>query len=411
MRQKEPLSGEPAVGPAGDLTMSETPMNHQARRILIVDDELGLRDMLAFGLSDRGYHVVPAASGEEALEKANHENFELVVCDLMMPGIGGVEVLKAIKAIQPDTEIIMATGYATLETAIESMKQGAFDYIAKPYGLDQLCMILEKALERQRLKAQVGKLQELNRLKSEFLANMSHELRTPMNAIIGYTSLILDKTYGEITPKQENGLKRIETNSRNLLQLINNILDLSKLNAGRMQLFKETCYLKEITDEVLQTMECLAGERHLTLSADVPDTLTLETDKTKFKQVLINLIGNAIKFTHEGGISIKAETLRAPARLRLYVKDTGIGIKPEDIPLLFEEFKQLDASSTREYGGTGLGLAISKKMVELMGGSISVSSANGLGSTFTVTVPAELNVAGRRRIPLVSVEPMKTGQK
>src|SRR5258706_3338185 len=329
--------------------MRNTIVTNGAQRVLVIDDESGLRDMLVFGLTDRGYHVVPAESGEEGIEKARQDIFGLMVCDIMMPGKSGIETLKDIKAIQPDSEIIMATGYATLETAVESMKLGAFDYIPKPYGLDQLCIIFEKALERRNLKAQVGKLQELNRLKSEFLANMSHELRTPMNAIIGYTSLILDRTYGEITPKQENGLKRIETNSRNLLQLINNILDLSKLNAGRMQLFKEACLLKELTDEVLQTMECLARERKLTLSAEVPETLKLETDKTKLKQVLINLVGNAIKFTHDGSISIKAETLEAPSRLRLFVQDTGIGVKAEDIPLLFEEFKQLDASPTRQY--------------------------------------------------------------
>jgi len=380
-------------------------------KVLIIDDESGLRDMLVFGLSDRGYLVIPAVSGEEGIEKARHEAFELVVCDIMMPGKSGVEVLKEIKAIQPDVEIIMATGYATLETAVESMKLGAFDYISKPYGLDQLCLIFEKALERRGLKAQVGKLQELNRMKSEFLANMSHELRTPMNAIIGYTSLILDKTYGEITPKQENGLKRIETNSRNLLQLINNILDLSKLNAGRMQLFKETCQLKEITDEVLHTMEGLARERKLTLSVDVPESLAIETDKTKLKQVLINLVANAVKFTHEGSVSIKAETLTGPARLRLYVQDTGIGIEQEDIPLLFEEFKQLDASPTREYGGTGLGLAICKKIVELMGGSIQVKSVQGTGSTFIVTLPVELRVAEQSIKPSSPALPPTQGEK
>ncbi len=391
--------------------MSNPTINNGAQRVLVIDDEAGLRDMLVFGLTDRGYFVIPAASGEEGVEKARHENFDLAVCDIMMPGKSGVEVLKEIKAIQPDLEMIMATGYATLETAVESMKQGAFDYISKPYGLDQLCVIFDKALERRRLRAQVGQLQELNRMKSEFLANMSHELRTPMNAIIGYTSLILDRTYGEITPKQESGLRRIETNSRNLLQLINNILDLSKLNAGRMQLFKESFRLKEVTDEVLETMECLARERKLTLSAEVPESVALETDKTKLKQVLINLIGNAIKFTHEGSVSIKTEMLEAPARLRLYVQDTGIGVKEEDIPLLFEEFKQLDASPTREYGGTGLGLAICKKIVELMGGTIQVKSTLGIGSTFTVTLPATLKVLAEEVRPLPATLEAQKGQK
>jgi DNA-binding response OmpR family regulator len=391
--------------------MSNAIVTNGAQRVLVIDDEAGLRDMLVFGLTDRGYHVVPVPSGEEGIEKARHENFDLMVCDIMMPGKSGVEVLKEIKTIQPDIEVVMATGYATLETAVESMKQGAFDYIPKPYGLDQLCVIFEKALERRGLKAQVGKLQEMNRMKSEFLANMSHELRTPMNAIIGYTSLILDRTYGEITPKQEQGLKRVETNSRNLLQLINNILDLSKLNAGRMQLFKESCRLKEVTDEVLETMECLARERKLTLSAEVPESLTFETDKTKLKQVLINLVGNSVKFTHEGGVTIKAEALQTPDRVRLYVQDTGIGIKDEDLPLLFEEFKQLDASPTREYGGTGLGLAICKKIVELMGGTIQAKSVQGVGTTFTVTLPVELKVAVEEVKPPSPTLEARKGQK
>ncbi len=178
-----------------------------------------------------------------------------------------------------------------------------------------------------------------------------------------------------------------------------------------MQLFKENCYLKEITDEVLQTMECLARERKLTLSAEVPESLAFETDKTKIKQVLINLVGNAIKFTHEGGVSIQAEALQAPNRLRLHVKDTGIGIKDEDIPLLFEEFKQLDSSPTREYGGTGLGLAICKKIVELMGGAIQAKSTPGTGTTFTVTLPMELKVDTEEVKPPSPAFDIKKGQK
>ncbi|HVO32913.1 MAG TPA: response regulator [Elusimicrobiota bacterium] len=357
--------------------------------VLVIDDEAGLRDMLQFGLTDRGYRVVVAASGEEGLEKARHEKFDLVVTDIMMTGLDGVAVLKGIKEIQPQAEVIMATGYATLETAVESMKQGAYDYISKPYGLDQLCVLFDKAVERRHLKDQVGRLEELNRLKSEFLANMSHELRTPMNAIIGYASLMLDRLYGDLLPKQEQGLKRIETNARNLLQLINNILDLSKLSAGRMPTYIEPCDAKAIVEEVVATMASLAEERKLRLVTDVPAGITLNSDKTKLKQVLINLVGNAIKFTHEGTISIKVETLTGPARVRIFVQDTGIGIKDEDIALLFEEFKQLDASPTREYAGTGLGLSISKKIVELLGGAIRVKSAVGVGSTFIVTLPMQ----------------------
>src|SRR5258706_13764707 len=158
-------------------------------------------------------------------------------------------------------------------------------------------------------------------------------------------------------------------------------------------------------------MECLGRERKLTLTAEVPESLMFETDKTKLKQVLINLVGNSVKFTHEGGVSIKAEALQAPDRVRLYVQDTGIGIKAEDIPLLFEEFKQLDSSPTREYGGPGLGLPIPKKIVRVMGGTIQAKSVQGVGTTFTVTLPVELHVTAEEAKPLTQVLEIKKGQK
>jgi signal transduction histidine kinase len=366
------------------------PNSVKQQSVLVIDDEAGLRDMLAFGLPDRGFRVVVAASGEVGVEKIRQEPFDLVVTDMMMPGISGVEVLKQIKQIQPKTEVIMATGFATLETAVESMKLGAYDYISKPYSLDQLCQVLEKAREHQRLTNQVSHLEELNRLKTEFVAYMSHELRTPMNAIISYVSMALEKTYGEFSPAQEQMFRRIESNGRNLLGIINNILDLSKLSAERMTLSIESCDLTDIVHDVLATMECLAEERHLKLSAELPALLPLRTDKAKLRQVLINLVGNAIKFTHQGSVTIKAEIVNNLPQLRLCVQDTGIGIKPEDIPLLFEEFRQLDATSTRRYEGTGLGLSITKKIIELFHGTVQIESTVGLGSTFIVTLPLEI---------------------
>jgi CheY-like chemotaxis protein len=369
--------------------------------VLIIDDEAGLREMLVFGLSDRGYQVTTAANGEEGLVTLRSQIFDLVVCDIMMPGISGVEVLKSIKECSPDTEVIMATGYATLETAVESMKQGAYDYIAKPYGLDQLAAIFEKALERRQLRAKVGHLEELNRLKSEFLASMSHELRTPMNAIIGYTSLLIDGVYGGLSEKQEQSLKRVDTNAKNLLQLINNILDLSKLAAGRMPLYPEPCKMNELVKEVVETMGSLARERQLTLSYNVPEDIIFQVDKTKLKQILINLIGNGIKFTHEGSVTVSVAVMPAVSQLELRVSDTGIGIKPEDFTSLFQEFRQLDASPTREYGGSGLGLSICKKIVDLLGGDIRVESVPGKGSTFIVSFPfTAAPAAAVARLPL-----------
>ena len=356
-------------------------------KILIVDDEPGLRDMLAFGLRKRGYEVVCAADGEDALVKARLQPFDLAICDIMMPKKNGVEVLQALKHLQPDIEVIMATGFATLETAVESMKNGAFDYITKPYSLGHLCAIFDKALEHRRLKDKVNYLEELNRLKSDFMATMSHELRTPMASVLGYISLILQHVYGDVPAAQEQALKRAELNARNLLQLINNILDLSKLSADRMSLFPEVFSMHELVDEVVQAIAPLADTKKLLLKVDIPEPLWVNTDKTKFKQALINLIGNAIKFTRAGQITISARSMLDASYIEASVQDTGIGISDKDLPLLFQEFKQLDSSTTREFGGTGLGLAITRKICELMGGRIRVESQVNVGSKFVMELP------------------------
>ncbi|MEK7384641.1 MAG: response regulator [Elusimicrobiota bacterium] len=358
----------------------------QTPKILVIDDEPGLREMLVYDLTGRGYAVTTAANGREALAKAKQERFDLALCDLMMPELGGLETLKALKEAHPHIEVVMVTGYATLENAVESMKQGAYDYVSKPYEMDQLSIMLEKALERGRLKAKVGELELINRLKSEFLANMSHELRTPLNAIVGYSSLILDGIYGEVPAAQAQALSRVLVNSKNLLALINNILDFSKLNAGMMPTHIEEFDLCAMLAEVADTLHCLAAEKKLALTASAEGPIIVRSDKTKIKQILINLAGNAIKFTSEGGVTLRAEKDPGGAGVLLSVRDTGPGMAAKDIPAIFEEFKQLDGAATRKFGGAGLGLSITKKLVELLGGTITVESELGRGSTFLVSM-------------------------
>ncbi|MBI4395502.1 MAG: response regulator, partial [Elusimicrobia bacterium] len=387
--------------------MEEKPNETTPPKILVIDDELGFRELLTFELTTRGYGVVTAADGQDGLEKAKTGGFDLAVSDLTMPKMGGLETLVALKGLDPKIEVIMITGHATIDTALESMRRGAYDYITKPFQLEDLFRLITRALEKRNMSRQLVELQELNRLKSEFLANMSHELRTPMNAIIGYTALLLDEAYGALAEKQAQGLKRIEANAKNLLQLINNVLDLSKLAAGRMPVYLESCRLSELVREVVETMGSLAKEKDLELSYDVPEDITLRSDKTKIKQVLINLIGNGIKFTHQGGVSVKAERLAADRQVEIQVRDTGIGIKPEDIPQLFQEFKQLDASSTREYGGTGLGLAITKKLLGLLDGSIDVESEPMLGTRFHIKLPLEEEAPSLPAAPHVVETPKK----
>ncbi len=361
-------------------------------KILVMDDEQGIRDLLSYELGARGYMVITAANGEEGVKKIAADKFNIVISDIKMPKLDGLEALERIKSIAPETEVIMTTGFATIDTAIESMKKGAYDFVTKPYNLDELYSRIEKALEKQSLGLEVASLKELNRMKSEFLANMSHELRTPMNAIIGYGSLMLDKLYGELTEQQETALKRINSNANNLLQLINNILDISKLSAGKMPLYLEDFSLKELVEEVVDMMEALAREKHIFLTLENCADIELCSDKTRLKQILINLIGNAIKFTSQGGITFSMLLDSDAKQVMLSVKDTGIGIKPEHVNTIFEEFRQGDASTTREYGGTGLGLAIVKKLTELLGGTIQLESVRGQGSTFSLLLPVKIKL-------------------
>ncbi|HEU4640895.1 MAG TPA: ATP-binding protein [Gemmatimonadaceae bacterium] len=237
-----------------------------------------------------------------------------------------------------------------------------------------------------RLQWQSSELEKAYRLKSEFLANMSHELRTPINALIGYTALMLDRIYGELTPKQVEGLTRIQASSQHLLALINDILDLAKIEAGKMPVHLEPTALRPILLEVAAQIEPLVRRRALEFRLEVDESIpVLYTDPTKVKQIVLNLLSNAVKFTHRGSVSLTARAVGQHLEIR--VADTGIGIKPQHLDVIFEEFRQVDQSRTREYGGTGLGLSITRKLISLLGGEIGVQSEYGRGTTFIVLLP------------------------
>ncbi len=222
--------------------------------------------------------------------------------------------------------------------------------------------------------------------KSQFLANMSHELRTPLNAILGYSELLADGLYGELTEKQQGVLERVQNNGRHLLGLINDVLDLSKIEAGQLELAVDDYALASIARSVVSATESLAAAKGLDLALAVEEDLPAgRGDERRLTQVLLNLVGNAIKFTDKGRVEIRAR--RSPGGFSIDVSDTGPGIDPEDQAKIFEEFQQVDNTSTRQKGGTGLGLAISRRIVEMHGGRLSVESVPGAGSTFRVDLP------------------------
>jgi signal transduction histidine kinase len=238
------------------------------------------------------------------------------------------------------------------------------------------------------LETQNRRVQEASRLKSEFLANMSHELRTPLNAIIGFSALMHGGKAGPMSETQTEYLGDILTSSRHLLQLINDVLDLAKIEAGRIEILPQAVDLARIAAEIRDVVRGLAVEKHVEISLKVADDLKdIVTDPRLLKQVLYNYLSNAIKFTPEHGTIQLEMAPSLPGRFKLSVCDNGIGIKPEDVLRLFQEFQQLDSGISKHYPGTGLGLALTKRIVEAQGGEVGVTSTPGEGSVFWAELP------------------------
>jgi signal transduction histidine kinase len=251
---------------------------------------------------------------------------------------------------------------------------------------DQAVIAIENVRLITEIQDKSRQLEIASQHKSQFLANMSHELRTPLNAILGYTEMMVDGLYGEVPEKAQTVLERVQSNGKHLLGLINDVLDLAKIEAGQLTLAVEDYSMADMVSTVMSATESLARNKKLGLEQAVPAGLPRGTaDARRLTQVLLNLVGNAIKFTDQGKVVISAA--RAGENFEISVIDTGPGIAPADQAKIFEEFQQVDNTSTRKKGGTGLGLSISRKIVELHGGRITVESEVGKGSTFKVTLP------------------------
>ncbi|HAO93013.1 MAG: hypothetical protein A2X93_08085 [Deltaproteobacteria bacterium GWC2_56_8] len=253
----------------------------------------------------------------------------------------------------------------------------------------------ELSTKKQELETANLELLEANRMKSQFLANVSHELRTPLNSIIGFSELLQEKAFGDLNERQHQYVEYVHSSGAHLLQLINNILDLSRIEAGRMELSSEDFSIMEVLGELLGNVRPMAHERNISLECKtVPASPKIHADRAKFKQIMTNLLSNAVKFNNDGGrVTVDWDISEEPLGMKMErfvvfrIMDTGIGIKEDDKGKLFKEFEQIDSSITREYGGTGLGLVLTKRLVELHKGSIRVESEPGKGSTFFVKLP------------------------
>ena len=282
---------------------------------------------------------------------------------------------------------------SALASMVENLKGAHRRTLDINAGLEKTVRDRTEELQRKnrQIEAQNKKVMEASRLKSQFLANMSHELRTPLNAVLALSEILANEMSGPLNGEQVKQVSIINRSGKSLLRLINDVLDLSKIEAGRMVVEKAPMSLHSLITLMVDTLKPLAEDKNLSLTTKLAPGLPefIKADEHKLRQILINLIGNGIKFTERGGVRLEAGFTAKPAMISFVITDTGIGIPPDAVERVFDEFCQADGSTTRKYGGTGLGLTISKRMAELMGGTLTVDSTTGEGSTFTLTVPYE----------------------
>ena len=413
------LGGAPDLVQALRTLLGSEPESELRPLLLAIDDDPDNRAFLVKAVTKQGFEVLTASNARDARRQLDSRRPALIFLDVQMPEESGLTLLPQMLRDYPDAVVVMMTAYGSEQVAAEALRGGADDYIAKPIDLQRLRELLERNLDKQRLRAerqglvsrlkdsnrylmrqhaalrqadeeilQVNRqLEKSNRYKSEFLANMSHELRTPLNAILGFSEILLDASMNLTGGERTEFLRNIHSSGQHLLGLINDILDLAKVEAGKMELHPEPLQPLEALHEVTSILEPMARQQGLAL-VTTGSAEPLQADRSKFKQVLYNLLSNAVKFTPPPG-KITVVIKDTPEQLVVSVHDTGIGMKPEDLPKLFREFEQIDGSYTRRYQGTGLGLALCRRFVEMHGGRIWAESQFGTGSTFTFTIPRE----------------------
>ena len=487
-------------------------------QIVVIDDEQIMRDGCSRILSKDGLSVVTAENGKVGLDEIQSrlDRIDAVLLDLMMPGMSGMEVLDRLRTVDPSLPVIVITGYATVESAVEAMKKGAYDFIPKPFTPDQLRIVVRRALERRALQKEadflrkererslrdiatekskirtiincmgdgvlvcdgdscivltnpaairmlktpessllgnfldhcslpsdlskimeeslktkdqshssvsqelsigesgevflrahtapvrndlgetmgavtvlqdISHLKELDQMKSEFIAMVAHELRAPIAAVEQQLTVILNKMAGDLTEKQEQLISRAKERTRGVLTLIKDLLDLSKIEAGKMVQYKEPLQLQEVIQKVIDLMRAEADAKKIDLQFSAsPEVPLIHADRNSMEGIFTNLISNGIKYTPEGGrvwVSLSEEN----GFVRATVSDTGIGIEKEDLSRIFDKFYRVKSTETRQIVGTGLGLSIVRSIVDAHLGSISVKSELGKGTTFTVFFP------------------------
>ncbi|KAA3620011.1 MAG: response regulator [Calditrichaeota bacterium] len=373
--------------------------------ILIIDDEETVRKVCKFVLIKAGHVVHSAESGFQGLEiLRSNSKIDIVITDLKMPNMDGQTVLREVKRDWPHIEVLMMTGYATIEYAIEAMKAGAADFILKPLSTDQIRVAINKCIDKINLNHEIEelrhtnkKLMELKDIKEKFLAITSHELRTPIGHIKGYFNILNDDFINEMSQEEIAECKNIINNAIfDLEELVNSMFDVVRFRQKEIELNIEDVKPAELLQQIKSAFRLALEERHLSLEIDnYSNGLVLTADRLKLKAMLTELIKNAIKFTNdEGQITVQITTV--DNQCHIIVKDTGIGIPHSEQGKIFEPFYEVQHSdyhssgeTSFKGGGLGIGLTQVKEIVKAHGGEIKVESSVGEGSVFAVAIPIE----------------------
>lgn len=362
--------------------------------ILIVDDEEALQTSLVTAFSLQGYRAAGAGSGREALQRLQQGAFDVLLVDLRMPDIDGIELMERVRERLPGVVVILMTGGATVESAVRALKGGAYDYIVKPFTLPEIFRVVARGLERQRLRQENVQLSELNRrlqeideIKSNLLSAITHEFRTPLTVMSGWLDLLLGDHFGPLSGKQRESLTAVQQGAVRLGRLIANLLIFVESDRSQLAWKRLPLSLADLLQDVATELAPEREERGVGLRLDIaPEMPPVLADGEHLRLVFFNLVENAIKFNESGGeVAIRAG--EDGQSFLVSVTNTQGEIPAERIPALLEPFTQGDMSAARAAGGLGLGLAVVRLILEAQGGQLAVESGRGRGTTVRVRLP------------------------
>jgi signal transduction histidine kinase len=365
--------------------------------LLVVDDEVGMRLSVQRALrnyvtwfddieAEVSFRISLAESGETALDLMARDPVDILLLDYKLPGMSGMDVLQALIEHKSDTLVVMITAYASLETAVQATKVGAFDFLAKPFNPDELKAAVHKTSKHHMVQRAARKLAEERRqIRFEFLSVLAHELKSPLAAVEGNLRILQDRSLGENFADYDHLVARSMLRLEGMRKLILDLLDLTRIESGQKQRSLEPLDVAAAAAQALEAHQSLAAEKRVTLACAATGPVLLNADAGELEIIFNNLVSNAIKYNKDGG-SVTVELGQDPETVTIAVRDTGIGMSSEEMGRLFGEFSRIKNEKTRNILGSGLGLSILRRLAALYGGTVKVHSSPGEGSTFTVTL-------------------------